>query len=307
MNSAQARAIATVPGEGGMPKLVVVAADGARIECYLHGAHVTSWQTAAREERLYLSPRAQFVPGGAIRGGIPLCFPQFADQGPLPLHGFARNHAWTPLFAGRTTAGAAEVRLGLADSSATRSVWPHPFACEFVATAAADALTVTLTVTNTGATAFAFTAALHTYLRVRDVHATVVEGLTHARYRDKRRGIDDVAETAPALTLTEPLDRVYHTVPERLRVREPDHALVVRATGSTDTVVWNPGPPTGPGPHDMPDDGYRTMLCVEAAIARAPRTLAPGATHALVQHLCAATPGTAMREPSPAGSARPPR
>ena len=38
---------------------------------------------------------------------------------------------------------------------------------------------------------------------------------------------------------------------------------------------------------DMPDDGYLSMLCVEAAIARAPLTLAPGATHRLAQTLTA--------------------
>jgi len=67
---------------------------------------------------------------------------------------------------------------------------------------------------------------------------------------------DGLLESAPSLSLAQPLDRVYYTVPAELRVVEPARMLSVRAEGSTDTVVWNPGPPTGPGPHDMPDDGY---------------------------------------------------
>lgn len=38
-------------------------------------------------------PQALFAPPKAIRGGIPICFPQFSDFGSLGQHGFARNKA----------------------------------------------------------------------------------------------------------------------------------------------------------------------------------------------------------------------
>lgn len=287
MNSATASTIHTVPGGGGLPKVVATAADGAGIEAYVHGAQVASWRPAGGDERLYVSPRSQFGPGTSIRGGIPLCFPQFADQGPLRMHGFVRDVAWTPLFVGRTEDGTAQVRMRIVDSPATRSLWPHAFACELIATARASELTVELAIVNTADTSFEMTAALHTYLRVSDVHKTVLEGLTGARYRDKRLRQEGLVETQAAVALEDPLDRVYHAVPAALCVREPARTLVVHATGSTDTVVWNPGPPSGPGPHDMPDDGYLSMLCVEAAIARAPLALAPGTRHVLAQRLVA--------------------
>lgn len=288
MTSSAPAPVSTVPGEGGLPKVAATAQDGARIEVYVHGAHVTSWHPAGSgEDRLYLSPKSLFADGLPIRGGIPVCFPQFADQGPLPAHGFARDRAWTPTFAGRTAAGAAQVRMTLRDGADTQALWPHAFACELVATALGAQLDVSFAFTNTGSAPFAVTAALHSYLRVHDVRATQIEGLAGARYRDKRLRQDQLLETAPALALRDPLDRVYYVVPAELRVREPQRALAVAAAGSTDTVVWNPGPPGGPGPHDMPDDGYLSMLCVEAAIARAPITLAPGETHRLVQTLTA--------------------
>ena len=87
----------TQPGNGNMPKMVLSTADGARAEIYLHGAHLTSWVPAGGSEALFLSPKAEFVQGSAIRGGVPVIFPQFSDLGPLPKHGFARTLDWEPV------------------------------------------------------------------------------------------------------------------------------------------------------------------------------------------------------------------
>ena len=55
--------------------------DCASAEISLHGAHVLSWKPAPARECLYLSPNASQAPGAAIRGGIPVIFPQFAGLG----------------------------------------------------------------------------------------------------------------------------------------------------------------------------------------------------------------------------------
>src|SRR4030095_7823714 len=101
---AASAAVAPAPGAGGLPKVAGTAADGAPVEVYLHVAHVTSWIPAGeRADRLYLSESSPFAPNVAIRGGVPVCFPQFADQGPLPMHGFARITAWSWSRAGAPT------------------------------------------------------------------------------------------------------------------------------------------------------------------------------------------------------------
>ena len=168
------------------------------------------------------------------------------------------------------------------DLVATRAAWPHAFALELTVTVTRETLTLALAATNPGPAPFAFTGALHTYLAVADIAATVVRGLTGARYRDKVMKHDDVAETAAALAIDRPLDRVYHAAPESLLVTEPQRALAIRAEGFPDTVIWNPGPARGPAPPgpppDLEPDAYRRMLCVEAAVARAPVVLAPQAT-----------------------------
>src|SRR5438132_247968 len=83
-----------VPGSGDLPKVVLTAPDGASAEIYLYGAQVTSWIPAGSAERLFLSPRAEFRAGASIRGGTPVIFPQFSNQGSLPKHGFARLNSW---------------------------------------------------------------------------------------------------------------------------------------------------------------------------------------------------------------------
>lgn len=69
----------------------LVSMQGETAEVFLHGAHVTSWKSASGQERLFVSKQALFQPPKAIRGGVPVCFPQFGALGPLGQHGFARN------------------------------------------------------------------------------------------------------------------------------------------------------------------------------------------------------------------------
>jgi glucose-6-phosphate 1-epimerase len=276
--------VTPIAGEQGLPMVAVTAADGARFEAYLHGAHVTSWHAAGDgDERLFVSAEAKFEDGLAIRGGIPVCFPQFADQGPLPMHGLVRTAPWVLLAAGQAQDGAAHARFRL-DEAPVRAAWPHAFACELVVRALGNRLTVSLAATNGGRTAFDFTAALHTYLRMNDVRKAVVHGLSGAHYRDKVLKHDDDVERAAELVVDRPLDRVYRRVPEVLEVSEGARSLAVRAGGTTDTVVWNPGPQPSLPP-DLDAGEWRNFLCVEAAIASARMSLAPGASWTVTQTL----------------------
>lgn len=49
---------------------------------YSHGATLTGW-TVGGEQLIFVSPKAVFQPPKAIRGGVPVCFPQFGNLGPL--------------------------------------------------------------------------------------------------------------------------------------------------------------------------------------------------------------------------------
>lgn len=79
-----------VAGEGGFPKAIINAQCGGRAEVYLHGGNITAWKTPHGRERLFCSSKAQYPPGKAIRGGVPIIYPQFGP-GPITTHGFARS------------------------------------------------------------------------------------------------------------------------------------------------------------------------------------------------------------------------
>ncbi|MFO1306506.1 MAG: D-hexose-6-phosphate mutarotase [Burkholderiales bacterium] len=276
--------VAPTAGEQGLARVVVTAADGAWFEAYLHGAHVTSWRPAGDDdERLFVSREARFEDGLAIRGGIPVCFPQFADQGPLPMHGLVRTEPWSLVAAGQARDGAAHARFRI-EMAPRIPAWPNAFTCELDVRARARTLTVALTATNAGEAPFDFTAALHTYLFWDDVRRVVVRGLRGARYRDKVMKRDDDLEQGESLAVDRPLDRVYRAVPEPLTAGDDARRVAVRALGTTDTVVWNPGPQANVPP-DLDAGEWRNFLCVEAAIASAPRTLAPGAAWSIAQNL----------------------
>ena len=260
---------------GSLPKIVIAAADGARAEVYAHGAHVTSWIPAGDTERLFLSSRSEFAPGRAIRGGVPVIFPQFASEGPLPKHGFARTTTWDPVRSSPEGAEVAEARFRLASSPATQAIWPHAFTAELNVAVQGRSLELTLSVTNTGSTPFTFTCALHTYLHVDDAKAAHIGGLRGHTYRDATAGGVHRAEESDEVAIIGEVNRIYFNVSSPLTVQEPHRITTIDMRGFTDVVVWNPGP-AGAALSDMEPNGHLHMLCVEAAAIGNPITLKPG-------------------------------
>jgi len=260
-----------VSGAGGLPKVVLVAADGARAEVYLHGAHVTSWVPAGDTERLFVSSRAEFASGRAVRGGVPVIFPQFANEGPLPKHGFARNTAWRLV----TLSPNGRARFRLASSSATEKIWPHTFVAELLIAVEGKFLDVALRIINTGATPLTFTAALHTYLRVDDVREAHIGGLRGLSFRDATLGGELRQESADEVGIVDEVNRIYFDVRSPVTVDQRDRTTIVDMRGFNDVVVWNPGSAGGAALSDMEPDGYLRMLCVEPAVIGTPVTLPP--------------------------------
>lgn len=264
----------------GQQAVQLALADGSRAIVLLHGAHVVSWQDAQAGEQLYLSPTAVVGPGKAIRGGVPVIFPQFEQRGPdhsLPRHGLARTRAWR-LDEHRVAGNGALATLVLADDDETRALWPHAFALELTVSLSPHRLDLELHVQHTGeadAQPWPFSAALHTYLAVSELGEVRLRGLDGCLFLDSVTQAE-YTEDHYEKRFTGEIDRIYTKVPATLQLRDTTRRLSLQSSTFEDAVIWNPGPDKCEALADMPDEDWRRMVCVEAAQIMSPPLLAPG-------------------------------
>lgn len=265
-------------------ELMLSTGDVARVA--LQGAQVLSWQTVDGREHLYLSPNAAQDGTSPIRGGIPICFPQFNQRilglAALPKHGFARGIAWqNPLLESTTHSSSLTLELSheLLPQPLSR-VWRNAFAATLTIELTPNRLRVSFRVSNTGLLNWRFALALHTYLRISDIDSVQLAGLQDRLYWDAVEQPSDAEATrrqsGELLNFAGETDRVYQQVPPELSLIDGEHTLqIAQSSNLTETVVWNPGRVLGRKLDDLPLDGYRKMLCVEAAKINAAVELSP--------------------------------
>ncbi|KAL9242281.1 hypothetical protein vseg_016298 [Gypsophila vaccaria] len=268
-------------GINGLDKIILREVRGSSAELYLYGSHVTSWKNDHGEELLFVSNKAQFKPPKAIRGGIPICFPQFSNLGSLEAHGFARNRVWStdPDPPPVPTNNKAYVDLILKPTEDDLKLWPHSFEFRLRVTLGPGGdLMLTSRVRNTDTKPFTFTFAYHTYLSVSDISEVRVEGLETLDYLDNMQNKERFTEQGDAITFEGELDKIYLSTPTKIAIldHERKRTFVIRKDGLPDAVVWNPWDKKSKAMADFGDEEYRHMLCVEAAAIEKPIVLKPG-------------------------------
>lgn len=239
------------------------------------GAQVLSWITPDGREHLFLSEKAIFDGSVAIRGGVPVCFPQFSNLGDLPKHGFVRTREWK-VNTERCADDFALVTMEISDDEVTRAIWPHAFTAEITLMLEVDRIDIEFCVTNTGGAPFEFTAALHSYLRQTQVEDVVIEGLYGHHFRDAANENLVIRDSGIELLIESEVDRVYHDVQRPQKINAGNLSLTVENQGFPDVVIWNPWVELCAQLQDMPADGWKHMLCVEAAAAQHPISLPAG-------------------------------
>jgi glucose-6-phosphate 1-epimerase len=288
---------------------------GAKAVVHPFGATVVSFCPAAqgdadgneRGEMLFVSKLAKRDGSKAIRGGIPLAFPQFGQPDKsMPQHGFLRNNMWT---VGKLyddgdgtddSASCCEFHLSLKDVVNGRGgVWAKDttkYDCQLtlIVKVQATKLITVLTVTNEGKTAFDFQALFHTYYKVEGGHALnkeacFVKGLGGYSVKDQitsnkyvitndeteifvDREVDRIytpPAAKPRLNLTLQTSKLHKTNISAM-------ALVNGVITPVSVVVWNPHVEKAKGMGDFGDEEYHDMICVEPGILTEIPSLEPG-------------------------------
>eukprot|EP01038_Epipyxis_sp_PR26KG_P004887 gene4887-6845_t len=216
--------LTTKVDEGGLPCYELKSIDNLNsVKIFTFGATVTSWLCDGKE-RLYLSDSAIFNGVKAIRGGIPVVFPQFGSppNASLPQHGFARNSVWE-LFDQTLDSTHASLTMVLKDNETIYQAWPHRFQLLYKVTLTPNDLKCSLFIHNSATDinevfSFDCQALLHTYIRVPDIAETAVVGFQNQPYVDKLittstdtylSAIDDREKAF----INKEVDRIYSNIP----------------------------------------------------------------------------------------------
>lgn len=224
----------------------------------LQGAQLLRWQPHGEKPVIWLSDKALFKKGKAIRGGIPICWPWFGKVA-QPSHGFARILPWQ-LTAFSEDENGILLTLTLTDSDFTFKHWPYKFTliaryklgtqCDIELESFGD---------------FLATSALHSYFEIGDIEHVKISGLG-GHYHDKVTD-EIISSEESSLTLTEETDRVYTSLRSNNVIHDKMHHRTIEITHhkSSDVVVWNPFEFASGTMPDMSTTSYKTMVCVETA------------------------------------------
>lgn len=263
-------------GKGDLDTVVLRHISGASAEIYLFGATLCSYKTSDGKERIFLSPGSAFDGQKAIRGGVPLVFPQFGRPDErLPQHGFARTTKWA-LKSVEDSEEESVAVLTLSDSTETHELWPHAFKLEFHVAVSSTSLTMRLRIQNCGADAFKAQALLHTYFHIPEISDVVVRGLIGRTYIDKVAGGERKKETEVDILVPSFTDRVYlgeaASTKDVLLTQRGGSALFAISNSAQiadeskpcDVVVWNPYEGASPG--DLPVPSFKQFICIEPGL-----------------------------------------
>ncbi|XP_041029081.1 putative glucose-6-phosphate 1-epimerase [Juglans microcarpa x Juglans regia] len=280
----QRAAVEVTKDKNGIDQVVLQNTRGASVRVSLHGGQILSWRTDHDEELLFTSSKAIFKPPQAVRGGIPICFPQFGSRGLLEQHGFARNKIWVfdenpPPLHPNDSNGKAYTDLLLKASEEDLKAWPHSFEFRLRVSLAEDGyLTMISRIRNINCKPFSFSFAYRTYLSISDISEVRIEGLETLDYLDNLCEKQRFTEQGDALTFESEVDRVYLSSSDVIAVfdHEKKRTFTVQKQGLPDAGVWNPWEKKSKSIADFGDEEYKKMLCIDVAAVEKPITLKPG-------------------------------
>lgn len=223
----------------------------------LFGANIVSYRPKSQEQDVFwLGDYNKFDNVQAIRGGVPVCWPRFAEEklnGELPRHGFARLSTWNlkNVFVDETKM---EVELSL--------IPDKKFNVDVTATLfikITDKLEYQLETTNNGDEIFEFSEALHAYFNIGSIDDVKIKGLTNHQYKNSLDGKDYTLEED--LKIKGEFDSAFQSHKATVEIVDNvlNRIISVEKNGSNTTVVWNPNKDLA----EMSEGQYKKFVCIE--------------------------------------------
>jgi len=272
-------------GRGNFP-IAGISSQNATAIISLYGAHILSYKPKGLQDILWISEMSAFDDGKPIRGGIPICFPWFGSHvsdPQKPLHGFARISNWDVTRTGILKNGDVQLQLTLQDSPQTTKLWPYSFQNDLTITVG-NSLSISLSCQNTGKAIFTYADALHTYFSVSDIDNVRLHGFKGYKYYDGLENGAIKTQTEEVLVIQKEESRRYFEFTDDCIIEDLGFSrkIHIKKYGSKVTLIWNPWAETTKKIPDIPDDGYRKMLCVESVNSNNDQiVLRPGEHHIL--------------------------
>lgn len=239
--------------------LICLSNEQAECKISLWGANVVSYRPKnEKHDVFWLGERNKFDNVQAIRGGVPVCWPRFAEEKlncALPRHGFARLSSWT-LKEVAVDNSQMEVRMSLVPD-----VKYNVNATVDCFVKITDKLECCLETTNHGTDVFKFSEALHAYFNVGSVSEVTIKGLAGRQYQNSLSG--EVNTLEQDLKIDGEFDAAFLGHTGKAEIVDPvlKRVITVTKTGSASTVVWNPNKDLA----EMSEGQYKKFVCVEPA------------------------------------------
>lgn len=213
----------------------------------LQGAHLFSWQPKhTKQDVLWTSEIEPFKMGNAIRGGVPICYPNFGaglDGKQTPFHGTARTSLWEFV---DYTVEENGVRLVFQLLPVSRVEMILGETCQIQFTHLTD---------------MSSQVALHTYFNLADITQTEVSDLPTLCFNSLTKSEQAVENPRK---IAENVDCIYQI--EKPITFIHDHGnnrkIEIEHQNASELVLWNPWQNTV---SSMSDSGYQKMVCVETA------------------------------------------
>lgn len=261
-----------------LPHTIVVDNQYATAKVSLFGGQIVSFiPKHDMRERLWLSPQAVFDKQTPIRGGIPICWPWFGKHptSQAPNHGYVRNQLWQIVEQSESKLG---TQIILAPHDASMKSLGFDATLK-VSITVGRRLTVCLTMQNVSNLTTYFNGALHSYFAVSDITKITINGVS-GKYIDQLAQ-NELKTTPSAYVFSQEVDRIHLTQDQTVVIQDV-HPVQIQSTGHDSLVIWNPWIEKTKTLKDMPQDGYKTMVCVETAITQG-IALEEGQSHQLMQ------------------------